>query len=279
MNVRAVVVLLLSSIVASSFESTATGNPKNGGQTNYLLSAISPSKAESVREANAYFIAKESYFASRVRIVRVNVRALLEGNEIAIPVFDDKILRVQPSSIEISTDGHVIQWTGQFVAPGISKEDLISAGMDVDSSDKYQSILNQLTVTAAEVSFDPISNWKHPYYFPRFQEFVDDTREVYSGDGVSAVYDVIFTIPAGIAQSTLELRPIPTDPGHHLLLELDPDLAYTKPIEPGAIILHADGRADGVDSEIGNDERKRRYEQFLIMLGPDPRTPLDHSQR
>lgn len=54
-----------------------------------LLQLVEPGRAQALEEYNAVFLKEHTYFASRYRIVKVNVDALLERRDVSITPFTD----------------------------------------------------------------------------------------------------------------------------------------------------------------------------------------------
>lgn len=72
-----------------------------------------------------------------------------------------------------------------------------------------------------------------------------------------------------VLPKTYELLPLASDPQHHVLIEVDRDKLFTKPIE----------RDDTSYIETPENSAKRQqYRDFLDSLGPDPRPSDIHKE-
>ena len=235
------------------------------------LNPVTDSDAAIVQAYNQYFLKKETYFARQYRIVKVNTDLLLNADQIKISLFDDLSATLQVSSVDVHPDGLSISWTGRFIEPSVSIDDLLASGVSRKEAEVVLPHLNSLSISAGRISFDEKARLKYPFYFPRFEKFRNSSRK-FSPDGKSAVYDVVFLIQGIVLPEIYELRPLASDPQHHVLIQLDPNKVFTIPIErpdPNAVDSYAETPENGA--------KRQQYRDFLNSLGPDPR-PSDISK-
>lgn len=230
-----------------------------------LLEPVDESELAQARAASDYFIRKETYFAKQYRIVKVNVDLLLNSPEIQIALFDGQSVRLRVTSVNVHPSHSSIGWTGHFVDPEITMDELLKAGLPDEDANFLAPAANSQVIAAGEISYNADTRRKYSWYDPRFAKHVSATR-AYSHDGRSRVYDVGFFMNHSKLSSVFELRPIASDPQYHVLIELDPEKIFATPIEtppPG----YESSFIDSVD----NAAKRYRYREFLDSLGPDPR--------
>ena len=226
-----------------------------------FLIPVTGSDEAIARVNNPYFLKKETYFAKQYRIVKVNTDLLLNADQIKIPLFDDLSVTLQVSKVNVHVNGFTIGWTGRFIEPSVSVDDLVAGGLSPKRAEALFQHVNSLSISAAQISFDETTRLKYPHYFPRFEKFLNSTRK-FSSDGKSAVYEVGFLIEGIVLPKTYELIPLFSDPQYHVLIEVDRNKLFVKPFED-------DDTSYTETPE--NIAKRQQYRDFLDALGPDPR--------
>jgi hypothetical protein len=275
MDVRSltVVALLLTlAFQANSQPATLLADPPLGVDVrSELIASISEADERTVESANDYFLKKETYFARRYRIVKVDTDLLLSAAQFTISLFDELSVSVRMRSVDVDAQLFTVSWQGEFIEPRISVDDLVATGIEEGDAKLLEPHVNGLRISAAQVSFDETARIAYPYYFPRFEKFRNTNREV-SPSGQPALYHVGFVIQGAILPAAYELRPLLSDSQHHVLIELDPSKLFTEPIEPDLATAGSE-----YQESPENMTKRQRYEDFLESLGPDPR-PADFHQ-
>jgi len=236
--------------------------PSSFAEPPELLASVPDDVRAIVEAANPYFLAKETYFAKQYRIVTVNALLLLTAEKFKISLFDDQSIVLEVDSVDVHPKGLTIAWNGHFVEPTVSVADLGAAELSLEEAKALLPELHRVGIFAAQVSFDETSRIKYQHDFARFKEF--------HARGEPALYDVVFLLQTVVLPKAYELRPLASAPQYHVLLEWDPEKAFSIPTESDP---------DFTASESNENRVKReRYRDFLDSLGPDPRPANIHEE-
>lgn len=227
-----------------------------------LLVPVSDAARPIVEANNPYFLAKETYFAKQYRIVTVNTQLLQTAETIKVTLFDDRAIVLEVDGVDVHPKGLTIAWNGHFVEPTLSVVDLGATELSPDEAKALLQDLQTVGIFASEVSFDERFRTKYQHNFARFEEFRNRDKP--------ALYEVVFLFQSAVLPKVYELRPLASDPQHHVLIEWDPDRTFWTP---------ADVDPEATASEPAETKAKReRYLDFLQSLGPDPRSANIHEE-
>ena len=250
-----------------------------------LFLLVSAEELEKVERENEYFLKKHRYFAEKSKIVRINSDALQKQESIQITLFDGVVVKANRLKVEETPDGGIV-WNGVITEPAYSRGEYQPTNTSMEVADFLYESHFALSLFTASYDRERTSG----AVFPSGQDYIHPPSATKPQIQRRTFHSLYANISAPTLPSKYRVRDLEMSPEYQIVIMIDEEKQYP----PGEIEQPSQGTLDAIQDQLPDNfalpqvdmeeviqemkEKRRRHQQFLQELGPDPRLRTDESR-